>query len=355
MVTASRSHGRARGITRCCLLAVGIFILTPLSARAQASSAASIYKATSPAVVLIYAVEQDGKPGRLGAGVIISQAGHILTSYSLVFKGGMAARSLQVFRKPDELQGDPKADLREINYATAVDVRPEWDLALIRIAADAKAPTPFVALSDRPGSPGDEIVVIGHPEQGGMWSLTTGSVSTRMPDYRKTAGRNIYRVQAPLTKFHGGSPVMDASGRLLGMVSFLEKDDAPMRTADSMNIAVGSDTIAAFLSKIPEAANLTKGLRFLSKSTSVFDKPFAALPVDLPPIPTASKSAVTVLPDGTIIPSQDGGVAPTSVGYAPPIPPGPTRIKKDFRTSKRTWSMQQMESLALPARQAPAQ
>src|SRR5206468_2003680 len=102
---------------------------------------------------------------------------------------------LTIYRKPDRVTGDRKVDLSLSGKARVVAVSQPLDLALLKFDG---VPGPFPALdlddSDR-AKIGDRVVAIGHPEQGGLWTLTTGTISAEFEDFNATKGKAVFQTE----------------------------------------------------------------------------------------------------------------------------------------------------------------
>ncbi|MBI2322060.1 MAG: trypsin-like peptidase domain-containing protein, partial [Chloroflexi bacterium] len=69
-------------------------------------------------------------------------------------------------------------------------------MALVQ-AARLPAGAGAVSLGDpRAVEIGDRVAAIGHPEQGGLWTLTTGVVSTLIADLGGVKGRAAFQTDA---------------------------------------------------------------------------------------------------------------------------------------------------------------
>jgi serine protease Do len=78
---------------------------------------------------------------------------------------------------------------------------------------------------------GDPVLAIGHPENGGLWSLTTGTISSKINNYQKIPGKNVFQTETSLNRGNSGGPLIDENGRLVGvnsMFSRISKDGLPV-------------------------------------------------------------------------------------------------------------------------------
>jgi serine protease Do len=223
-------------------------------AAASASMAADlnpqqIYERAAPGVVLIIGHPQDGQGGSGGTGSIIRGDGLVLTNAHVVIdeKTGQPYPRLAVYLKPDRVTGNSKTDLsRRVNASvTAFDRR--MDLALLKLAA-VPASLPALELSDPDRVKiGERVVAIGHPEQGGLWTLTTGVVSSEFDDYGDTKGKHVFQTETGLNRGNSGGPLLDAQGRIIGVnmaIARLAADGVPIM---SISFALKSSVARAWL------------------------------------------------------------------------------------------------------------
>jgi serine protease Do len=93
-------------------------------------------------------------------------------------------------------------------------------------------PFPVVELddSDRIGI-GDRVVAIGHPEQGGLWTLTTGTISAQIENFNATKGKSVFQTETGLNRGNSGGPLLDTYGRMVGIntaIARLSSDGLPI-------------------------------------------------------------------------------------------------------------------------------
>jgi serine protease Do len=94
---------------------------------------------------------------------------------------------------------------------------------------------------------GERVVAIGHPEQGGLWTLTTGVVSAEFEDYGNTKGKHVFQTETGLNRGNSGGPLLDSQGRIIGVntaIARLAKDGLPIM---SISFAVKSSVARTWL------------------------------------------------------------------------------------------------------------
>lgn len=234
------------------LLQVAVFLVA--FATASASTAAEltprqIYERAAPGVVLIIGHPQQGEGGSGGTGSIIRKDGLVLTNAHVVIdeKTGKPYPRLSLYLKPDRVTGNPKTDLsRRVNVSVTAFNR-QLDLALLKMEA-LPAALPVLDLSDPDRVKiGERVVAIGHPEQGGLWTLTTGVVSAEFEDYGNTKGKHVFQTETGLNRGNSGGPLLDTQGRIIGVntaIARLAADGVPIM---SISFAVKSSVARTWL------------------------------------------------------------------------------------------------------------
>ena len=162
-------------------------------------------------------------------------------------KTGKPYPRLSVYLKPDRVTGNPKTDLSRRVNASVTAFNRQLDLALLKMEA-APASLSVLDLSDPDRVKiGERVVAIGHPEQGGLWTLTTGVVSAEFEDYGNTKGKHVFQTETGLNRGNSGGPLLDTQGRIIGVntaIARLASDGLPIM---SISFAVKSSVARTWL------------------------------------------------------------------------------------------------------------
>ena len=178
-----------------------------------------IYERSSPAVVMIIGYSNSGQQGSGGTGSIIQQDGIVLTNAHVVIEEqtGKPYPRLTIYLKPDHVTGDRKVDLSRSGKARVVAFSQPLDLALLKLDGPP-GPFPVLELDDSDTTEiGDRVVAIGHPEQGGLWTLTTGTISAEFENFNATKGKSVFQTETGLNRGNSGGPLLDTYGRMIGI------------------------------------------------------------------------------------------------------------------------------------------
>ncbi len=207
-----------------------------------------IYRHYGKAVVLVFGTDGSAQ-GSAGTGSIISKDGQIITNAHVVAKKGRPFKKVYVYLKPDKLRGSMKYDLKHRFKATVVDMDEKLDLALLRMV-DAPATLrtiDFVNPDDV--EIGEPVVAIGHPETGGLWTLTTGSVSSVVADFQGIQGKDVFQTEASVNRGNSGGPLLNAFGQMVGINTCISRRAADGLAITDINFSLKSSVAVDWLKR----------------------------------------------------------------------------------------------------------
>jgi serine protease Do len=208
-----------------------------------------IYERTSPAVVMIIGYSNSGQRGSGGTGSIIQQDGLILTNAHVVIEEqtGQPYPRVTIYLKPDHVTGDPKVDLSRGGKARVVAFSQPLDLALLKLEG-MPGPFPVLGLDDSDRTEiGDRVVAIGHPEQGGLWTLTTGTISAEFDNFNATKGKSVFQTETGLNRGNSGGPLLDTHGRMIGVNTAIARVAADGLPITSISFSLKSNVAKRWL------------------------------------------------------------------------------------------------------------
>jgi serine protease Do len=216
-----------------------------LALDAQAASAKELYQRLSPGVVCIVAMKEGVDGCSLGTGFVVDGSGRVLTNAHVVSVGGQAPDRVLVFRKPAQLSGDMKRDLVEPLVARIVKQDGDLDLALLEIPKGDYGPV--LKLDPERAVPGEPAVAIGHPGHGGLWTLTTGTVSSFLADHGGINGKHVYQTETAVNPGNSGGPLISGDGSVLGINTFVIRQNEAGVVLQGLQFAVTSQVALGFL------------------------------------------------------------------------------------------------------------
>jgi len=209
-----------------------------------------IYQRVGPGVVLIMAVSQEGS-GEMGTGSIIDGEGHVITNAHVILQSSTRQpyEVLHVYLKPAKITGDPKVDLSNPLTAKVVNWDRELDLALLKLESGPGALKTVPIGESSAVEAGDPVVAIGHPEQGGLWTLTQGVVSTVIANLGDVPGKDVFQTDASINRGNSGGPLLDHRGAMIGVNTSMARKAKDGLTITGENFSIKSDVVKAWLAK----------------------------------------------------------------------------------------------------------
>lgn len=178
-----------------------------------------IYEQVAPGVVMVMGYAEGGGKGSGGTGSIIQSDGLVLTNAHVVIEEqtGKPYARLSAFLKPVRVTGESKSDLARMVRAKVLAYSQPLDLALLKLEGVTEA-LPVVDLSESGlARIGDHVVAIGHPEQGGLWTLTTGVISAEVDNFNGVRGKDVFQTETGLNRGNSGGPLLDGEGHMVGV------------------------------------------------------------------------------------------------------------------------------------------
>ena len=231
---------------------LGLMISVP--AAADDFNPRKIYSETSKAVVLITGFEPGQQEMSKGTGSIISSDGFVLTNAHVIIdqNKGRPFNNLRIFLKPDRVSGDLRKDTSLKYRAELVRFSENLDLALLRIKSSTIGNlSPTLEFSDSDlVSIGDPVIAIGHPEQGGLWTLTTGTISSHINNYGNMPGKNVFQTEASLNRGNSGGPLINGHGHIVGVNSMISRKAKDGLAITGINFSIKSRVAVNWLNSI---------------------------------------------------------------------------------------------------------
>lgn len=237
----------------CRLMLVWVLALSCLEGWAVAAggSLAQLYATSAPAVVFIAAVGSEGT-GQ-GTGSIIDERGLVLTNAHVVLDKttDAPAKKVFVFLKPERVIGNEnnQDNLTRRHAATVVAYDKALDLALLKLTG-VPSSLPVLPLGDPETlTIGSRVIAIGHPESGGLWTLTTGVISAEWKDFTGIPGKDIFQTETSLNRGNSGGPLIDIYGHQVGVNSLIARKAKDGLAITSINFAIKSSVAKEWLGK----------------------------------------------------------------------------------------------------------
>lgn len=216
------------------LLSIGTMVSRaeePMSAK----SVAELARQARPSIVLIKVTGREGADQGLGTGFVISKQGLIATNLHVIGEG-----------RPITVQ---TADGKELRVKEIHASDRALDLAVIQVEAEE---LPALQLGESAKvEQGAPIVALGNP-----YGLKNSVVGGVISETREVEGRRMLQIAMPVEPGNSGGPVLDAQGRVVGIVTMKSL------VKENLAFAVEVDALKTLLEKpnpVPLARWLTIG------------------------------------------------------------------------------------------------
>jgi putative serine protease PepD len=308
-----------RGTTTTRVIEAPSAAVTPASATSGALTANAIYRRSKQSVVDIVATTQSGRAE--GSGLVVDKQGDIVTNHHVVD----GASALEV-RFADGTRAS----------ANVVGQDASSDLAVIKVAGvDSSKLQPLTLADSSKVQVGSGVIAIGSP-YGLAGSLTVGVISAldrsiQAPNQATIGG--AIQTDAPINHGNSGGPLLDTSGRVIGVNSQIESDSGDN---SGVGFAIPSNTVRRVVREILAGGQVQHA--FLG--VQLGDSPDGGARVG--DVTAGSPAAVAGLQSGDVVTAVDGEAvtgADDVVGAVQSHSPGDSivlTVKRDGSTREVT-------------------
>ncbi|MFA5162720.1 MAG: serine protease [Elusimicrobiales bacterium] len=208
----------------------------------------TVYRKDSPSVVAIICYGDNGY-GDIGSGSLIDASGLVLTNAHVVIQDstGKPYPRIEAYFKPLTMTGDRARDLANPAKVAVLNWDAALDLALVRVDGAPSRARPLALGDSSAVSVGDRVAAIGHPEQGGFWTLTTGVVSAVVSGIGGAAGKDVFQTDASINRGNSGGPLLDAAGNIIGVNTLMARRASDGMAITAVNFAIKSEVARKWL------------------------------------------------------------------------------------------------------------
>jgi S1-C subfamily serine protease len=270
------------------------------AAGSQGLTARDVYKRDAPGVVYIksdvvqrtqsspfdFGMPQTEQGTATGSGFVIDQAGEVLTNAHVVANAVKITVQL--------------ADKKTVN-AKVIGKDTSSDLALLKIDPDGLNLKPLELGSSKTAQVGDPVIAIGNPF-GLDRTLTTGVVSALQRQIQAPNGfaiDNVIQTDAAINPGNSGGPLIDATGRVIGINSQIETGNGTSGGNVGIGFAVPIDTAKRILPQLQKSGKVDRA--YLGITSLTVDGSLASLN-----LPVSSGALVQSVQSGS--PAEKAGI-----------------------------------------------
>jgi S1-C subfamily serine protease len=209
-----------------------------------ANVASTVYEEVGPSVVQVNVASQiRGRTmlGGTGSGLVVDEAGLILTNYHVIENGG----TITVLFSNGETR-----------VAKVLGTDSGNDLALLKVDLPAGVPASRLGDSDQV-QVGDPVIAIGSPF--GLAQTVTQGIISAVDRAWSQNNRAVYtgliQTDAPINPGNSGGPLVNASGEVIGITSMIE---SPISGSVGIGFAVPINTAKRLLPQLETGAHLQR-------------------------------------------------------------------------------------------------
>ena len=228
--------------------AAAAFAPEAVEAAPKPMSPRQIYKRFAKSVVLVFATDGSAQ-GSAGTGSIISDDGQVITNAHVVMKNGRPYRRLFVYTKPSKLTGSMNRDLKHRHEVILIDSDPKLDLALLRMKEPPADLQPIDFADPDDVEIGEPVVAIGMPETGGLWTLTTGSISSVVANFNNVRGKDVFQTEASVNRGNSGGPLLNVFGHMVGINTSISRRASDGLAITDINFSLKSSVAVDWLKR----------------------------------------------------------------------------------------------------------
>jgi serine protease Do len=238
------------------LLLLGCLCL-PVLAWSQRSPA-QIYQQANPAVVLLISHNAGNPQQRArGTGSVVAP-NLILTNAHVVLDAERPFERIWVFLSQENQNDDLAQNFRDGRKAEVLHLDADLDLALLRVKDLPSDIQPLLFGDSAQVQIGDDVLAIGHPENGGLWSLTSGRIGARIRNSEGVRGKHVFQTEASLNRGNSGGPLLNMLGELVGVNTSIARQASDGLAITGVNFAVQAQVVQTWAAQLgvqlPDAA-----------------------------------------------------------------------------------------------------
>jgi len=336
-------------------LAAALALGIPLTVWARMSPK-EIYKTQAEAVVLIVAAPEGSSSASAGTGSIIDSRGTVVTNCHVIYDEGTKKPfpAIHVFLKPPRVTGDMNKDLSRHYNASVIAFDRDLDLALLKIE-NPPSGLKYVTLGDPEDvGPGDETIAIGHPEQGGLWTITTGVIGSEFENFKGIPGKHVFQMETDLNRGNSGGPLFDVRGYQIGVNTAIARQGQGGVAITGVNFALKASVVKNFAAK--HNIMLAYGTEKIEEQPVQVAEAPKARPAAEPPQPvvkTPEGDSKTITAPGGYIKIEEEETSskvarpqtvktPEAKPAAAPAKREPVKFEKHYRTKARPYTFKKL-------------
>ena len=206
-----------------------------------------IYQKNSDSVVLIITTNPDGTKSK-GTGSVIDESKVLTNAHVVLEEGGKMPQNILIFLKKDNINDESKHKYKKGRSAKVIRFDNDLDLALLEVNGIKSIPPVGLADSDEV-MVGDPVLAIGHPESGGLWSLTSGRIGSVIKNQSGIKGKHVFQTETALNRGNSGGPLLNGNADMVGVNTNIARVSDDGLAITGINFAVQSNVVKDWLQR----------------------------------------------------------------------------------------------------------
>ena len=206
-----------------------------------------IYQKNSDSVVLIITTNPDGTKSK-GTGSVIDESKVLTNAHVVLEEGGKMPQNILIFLKKDNINDESKHKYKKGRSAKVIRFDNDLDLALLEVNGIKSIPPVGLADSDEV-MVGDPVLAIGHPESGGLWSLTSGRIGSVIKNQSGIKGKHVFQTETSLNRGNSGGPLLNGNADMVGVNTNIARVSDDGLAITGINFAVQSNVVKDWLQR----------------------------------------------------------------------------------------------------------
>ena len=206
-----------------------------------------IYQKNSDSVVLIITTNPDGTKSK-GTGSVIDESKVLTNAHVVLEEGGKMPQNILIFLKKDNINDESKHKYKKGRSAKVIRFDNDLDLALLEVNGIKSIPPVGLADSDEVMG-GDPVLAIGHPESGGLWSLTSGRIGSVIKNQSGIKGKHVFQTETSLNRGNSGGPLLNGTAEMVGVNTNIARVSNDGLAITGINFAVQANVVKDWLQR----------------------------------------------------------------------------------------------------------
>ncbi len=212
-----------------------------------AATPAEIYRKAVPAVVLLVSMEPSSRSK--GTGSMITNRYVLTNAHVVLGDNGRPLDKTLVFYSFENPNDGIEQNFRKGRQAKVSHYSEKLDLALLEVEDPPKVSPLGLGPADGVQI-GDPVLAIGHPENGGLWSLTSGRIGAKFGTRKESGAIISSRLRASLNRGNSGGPLRNEDGQRIGVNTSIARKASDGLAITGINFAVQSDVAREWLQSV---------------------------------------------------------------------------------------------------------